>query len=150
MYWLIVQLNIANLGTRIPDKYFRQKHIIFKSFNFEKHGKFWKKWFYVRKWKHKILDGHKLNRNIYDQRHLMTINIDEIEKMIIETKRAELIHWISILPVIIFNKGPRVVKYINIFYAMIANVPIIIVQRYNRPRLTQLLRILKRRGERHD
>ncbi|MDI1745284.1 glycosyl-4,4'-diaponeurosporenoate acyltransferase, partial [Staphylococcus aureus] len=24
------------------------------------------------------------------------------------------------------------------------------VQRYNRPRLTQLLRILKRRGERHD
>lgn len=99
MYWLIVQLNIANLGTRIPDKYFRQKHIIFKSFNFEKHGKFWNKWFYVRKWKHKILDGHKLNRNIYDQRHLMTI---------------------------------------------------IIVQRYNRPRLTQLLRILKRRGERHD
>ena len=75
---------------------------------------------------------------------------DEIEKMIIETKRAELIHWISILPVIIFNKGPRLVKYINIFYAMIANVPIIIVQRYNRPRLTQLLRILKRRGERHD
>ncbi|MBD4593279.1 glycosyl-4,4'-diaponeurosporenoate acyltransferase, partial [Vibrio cholerae O1] len=51
---------------------------------------------------------------------------------------------------IIFNKGPRLVKYINIFYAMIANVPIIIVQRYNRPRLTQLLRILKRRGERHD
>lgn len=80
MYWLIVQLNIANLGTRIPDKYFRQKHIIFKSFNFEKHGKFWNKWFYVRKWKHKILDGHKLNRNIYDQRHLMTINTDEIEK----------------------------------------------------------------------
>ncbi|NEF12352.1 glycosyl-4,4'-diaponeurosporenoate acyltransferase, partial [Staphylococcus aureus] len=62
----------------------------------------------------------------------------------------ELIHWISILPVIIFNKGPRLVKYINIFYAMITNVPIIIVQRYNRPRLTQLLRILKRRGERHD
>ncbi|MBM9748257.1 glycosyl-4,4'-diaponeurosporenoate acyltransferase, partial [Staphylococcus aureus] len=45
MYWLIVQLNIANLGTRIPDKYFRQKYIIFKSFNFEKHGKFWNKWF---------------------------------------------------------------------------------------------------------
>ncbi len=80
MYWLIVQLNIANLGTRIPDKYFRQKYIIFKSFNFEKHGKFWNKWFYVRKWKHKILDGHQLNQNIYDQRHLMTINTDEIEK----------------------------------------------------------------------
>ncbi|MEZ2095096.1 glycosyl-4,4'-diaponeurosporenoate acyltransferase, partial [Staphylococcus aureus] len=117
---------------------------------FEKHGKFWNKWFYVRKWKHKILDGHQLNQNIYDQRHLMTINTDEIEKMIIETKRAELIHWISILPVIIFIKGPGLVKYINVFYAMIANVPIIIVQRYNRPRLTQLLRILKRRGERHD
>ncbi len=52
----------------------------------------------------------------------MTINTDEIEKMIIETKRAELIHWISILPVIIFNKGSRLVKYINIFYAMMANI----------------------------
>ena len=41
---------------------------------------FGNKWFYVRKWKHKILDGHQLNQNIYDQRHLMTINTDEIEK----------------------------------------------------------------------
>lgn len=65
-------------------------------------------------------------------------------------KEGRVNSLISILPVIIFNKGPRLVKYINIFYAMIANVPIIIVQRYNRPRLTQLLRILKRRGESHD
>ncbi|CDR26156.1 Glycosyl-4%2C4-diaponeurosporenoate acyltransferase precursor [Staphylococcus schweitzeri] len=150
MYWLIVQLNIAKLGTRIPDKYFRQKHIIFKSFNFEKHGKFWHQWFYVKKWKHKILDGYQFNQNIYDQRHLVTINTYEVEKMIIETKRAELIHLLSILPVIMFNKSSRLVKYTNIFYTIIANVPIIIVQRYNRPRLTQLLRILKRRGERHD
>ncbi len=68
----------------------------------------------------RFLDGHQLNQNIYDQRHLMTINTDEIEKMIID--KEALIHWISILPVIIFNKGSRLVKYINIFYAMIANV----------------------------
>ena len=64
-------------------------------------------------------------------------------------KEGRVNSLISILPVIIFTKAPRLVKYINI-YAMIANVPIIIVQRYNRPRLTQLLRILKRRGESHD
>ncbi|WP_258862903.1 hypothetical protein [Staphylococcus aureus] len=72
-----------------------------------------------------------------------------IVKRILKRQRR-VIALISILPVIIFIKGPRLVKYINVFYAMIANVPIIIVQRYNRPRLTQLLRILKRRGERHD
>ncbi len=150
LYWLIFQMSIANLGTKIPDKYFRQRHIIFKSFNFENEGQIWQHWFNVKSWKHKILDGHQFNQNIYDQRHLMKINIYSVEKMIIETKRAELIHWISILPVIIFNKASRLVKYINIFYAIIVNVPIIIVQRYNRPRLTQLLRVLKQRGERHD
>ncbi len=45
---------------------------------------------------------------------IMTINTDEIEKMIIETKRAELIDWISILKMIILNKGTdlrKVYKY---------------------------------------
>lgn len=57
----------------------------------------------------------------------MIINIDEIEKMIIEIKRVELIYWILIFLVIIFNKGFCLVKYINIFYVMIVNVLIIIV-----------------------
>ncbi len=68
------------------DKYFRQKHIIFKSFNFEKHGDNFGTNGFTRNGNITFLHGHQLNQNIYDQRHLMTINTDEIEKMIIETR----------------------------------------------------------------
>ena len=59
-----------------------------------------------------------------------------------ETCRAELFHWLvfALAPLFYLWNEWRVAT-LMIPYALLANVPCIIAQRYNRPRLTRMLRI---------
>ncbi|MBO1198185.1 glycosyl-4,4'-diaponeurosporenoate acyltransferase [Staphylococcus simiae] len=147
IYWSSVQLIIANVGTYIPRHFFVKHHNWFSSFKFEQQGKFWQGRFKVHLWKKMIPEGQKINSKIYNKKHLTAYDSNTIETMIIETERAELIHWLSILPVVIFVYAPKYLKIINVLYVLIVNIPIIVVQRYNRPRLRRLLRLRTLRGD---
>lgn len=60
----------------------------------------------------------------------------------IETQRAEWTHWVSMLPApLFFIWNPVWAGWLMILYALIANLPFIIIQRYNRPRLLKLIRM---------
>lgn len=147
IFWSVAQLTIAQAGTRIPQSFFIKHAHWFNTFAWEKRGKIWQQWFKVHRWKSLIPEGHRLNQNIYDKSQLHQLNQLQIERLIIEMRRAEFIHWISMIPVLFFIKSSNFLKIINIFYAVLANLPIIIAQRYNRPRLQRVLQLLKRRGE---
>lgn len=147
IYWSTVQLIIANVGTYIPRQFFVKHHYWFKSFKIEQHGNFWQKYFKVQLWKKLIPEGQKINSKIYNKKHLTAYDSNTLETMIIETERAELIHALSIIPVIIFARAPKHLKIINVLYALIINIPIIVVQRYNRPRLWRVLHLKILRGE---
>lgn len=102
--------------------------------------------FFINKWKMYIPEGEWLNNNIYNKHVLRPLAQENIYKMIIEMRRAELVHWFSILPVIVFVRAPKYIKTINILYALLANLPIILTQRYNRPRLERYYRLKYKRG----
>ena len=70
-----------------------------------------------------------------------------INDFILETRRAEFIH-----PALVFLKSSRKVKFINIVYAIVSNVPIIIVQRYNRPKLERFYykKFVERKGKHNE
>jgi glycosyl-4,4'-diaponeurosporenoate acyltransferase len=71
---------------------------------------------------------------------MQSANRDYLETFVIETCRAELTHWLAMVPVPVFflwNKWP--VGVFMIFYALAANMPCILVQRYNRARLVRVL-----------
>ncbi|EHJ07872.1 glycosyl-4,4'-diaponeurosporenoate acyltransferase CrtO family protein [Staphylococcus simiae] len=147
IYWSSVQLIIAHVGTYIPRQFFVKHHYWFNNFKFEQRGKFWQSRFKVHLWKKLIPEGQKFNSNIYNKKHLTAYDSNTVETMIVETERAELIHWLSILPVVIFVYTPNYLKIINVLYVLIVNLPIIIVQRYNRPRLRRILRLRTLRGD---
>ncbi|WP_431522033.1 hypothetical protein [Guptibacillus hwajinpoensis] len=63
-----------------------------------------------------------------------------IRKFIIETRRAEVTHWMLIPPSILFFLwNPSYIGWIMVGYALLINIPFIIIQRYNRLRLKPLL-----------
>jgi hypothetical protein len=67
-------------------------------------------------------------------------------RFILESKRAELVHWLAILPFWVFGLwGPPIVIPIMFVYALAVNLPCIIAQRYNRPRLLRLLMLSENR-----
>lgn len=146
VYWSVTQLSLSHLFTKVPRSFFVTHHQWFQTFSFEKEGELWNRLFLINKWKMYIPEGEWLNKNIYNKRVLKPLTQENIYKMIIEMRRAELVHWLSILPVMVFVRASKCIKIINILYALLANVPIILTQRYNRPRLEKYYRLKNKRG----
>ena len=98
----------------------------------------------VRRWKKYLPDGGSLVKGGFEKKKLVSFSKDNLDKYLLESCRAEMIHWLAILPFWVFGffTPPIVILYMLI-YALAINMPCIIAQRYNRPRI---VRIVTRRG----
>lgn len=144
--WFFFHMTISLLCMRIPDDWFERAHKGFKPFLFENNGEVWNSHFRIRRWKKLLPDGSSVVKSAYNKTNLKGSDLDSLRKFIIETKRAELTHWLLILPsILFFIWNPPWAGFWMVVYAMIANVPFILAQRYNRPRLERLLQIVKKR-----
>ncbi|MBF7016005.1 glycosyl-4,4'-diaponeurosporenoate acyltransferase CrtO family protein [Staphylococcus durrellii] len=143
LYWFVVHMSLSLLGTFMPDHFFTNKRRYFKTFSWEHNGQFWQQYFKVKLWKDYLPDGSKMNPKVKSKRQLTNFNDKEnIKIFIIETRRAEFIHLLCIIPGFIFYNKRPLIKYINIIYPFVANAPFIIAQRYNRPKLERLYKKL--------
>lgn len=138
--WLFIHLVIAKLSNLIPLNFFRRDYFIFKTFRFERTGRFYEIIFGVKKWKRYLPDGAKLFQGGFEKKSLKNKSVAYLEYFIMETKRAEFSHFMQILPVpIFFLFNVPIASIIMVIYAIIVNLPCMVVQRYNRPRLRRLL-----------
>lgn len=138
--WLFIHLVIAKLSNLIPLKFFKKDYFIFKTFRFERTGRFYEIIFGVKKWKKYLPDGAKIFKDGFQKKSLKKKSSEYLERFIMETKRAELSHFMQILPVpIFFLFNAPIASIIMVIYAFMVNVPCMVVQRYNRPRLKKLL-----------
>ncbi|WP_432353272.1 glycosyl-4,4'-diaponeurosporenoate acyltransferase [Sporosarcina sp. A2] len=138
--WAFFHIAISLLTVRIPFQWFiRNKHL-FESFHFERQGNLWQRLFRVKSWKQLIPDGTMVIRKGYTKKSLHGNDMSSLEEFVVESRRAELTHWLSIAPVALFFLwNPVWASLLNVAYAVLFNVPIVIAQRYNRPRLERLI-----------
>ena len=119
---------------------FNRDSFLYRITNWEKSFQPWERIFYVKKWKHFIPDGTKIIQIGFEKKRLTSIDKDYLKRFIVESKRAELTHWLSILPSIFFFLwNPFWAGWVMVAYALIFNGPIIIAQRYNRQRLERVV-----------
>ncbi|HET9631619.1 MAG TPA: hypothetical protein VFP73_04435 [Terrabacter sp.] len=98
----------------------------------------------IRRWKDRLPDfGPALGGS--SKRHLPGPGAADLERFSAETRRAELVHWAIplALPVFALWNPPGLLTGMAV-YAVAANVPCLVVQRYNRARVDRLL--ARRRG----
>jgi glycosyl-4,4'-diaponeurosporenoate acyltransferase len=94
----------------------------------------------VRKWKDRLPEAGDYFRGGVNKRRLPGIDRDRLVLFRAETVRAELVHWtlLFIAPIfLLWNPGYLGAAMIG--YSLLANVPCIIVQRFNRARLDAAL-----------
>ena len=73
------------------------------------------------------------------EKNLTDYSQENLKRFLIETSRGELVHWLGILPFWVFGLfAPPQIIWIMLAYALIVNLPCIIAQRYNRPRVYAL------------
>lgn len=139
--WPVIQVGSAILALYIPDKYYHYAKFPYKTLRIEKNGSIYQSIFRVKNWKHLLPDGAKAwKKKGYEKKHIKNFDHDTINKFLVESCRAELTHILPILVVwIFFLFTPFHIGLIMVVYSIITNLPCLIVQRYNRPRLISLL-----------
>jgi glycosyl-4,4'-diaponeurosporenoate acyltransferase len=134
--WFAIHMSMAYIGLRMPDRIFEEDKGIYKARKWEEGGAFYQRVFRVKRWKTKLPDGGSIFKEGFAKKRLAQNNTAYFKQFVIETRRAELAHYLQILVSPVFFLFNEVwVGYVMILYAIAANIPCIIVQRYNRPRL---------------
>jgi glycosyl-4,4'-diaponeurosporenoate acyltransferase len=137
------------VGESLPRRHFHYDAWPYKSFSWEKEGGFYSKTLDIRKWRKYLPDKSKAVKSMY--RKSLGVNFSEahVERLIQETCVAEFVHLLLIFAsplLLVFMEG-RGAIICAIGFAC-GNVPFILIQRYNRPKLVKLyLGILRRKNK---
>jgi len=144
--WFIIHMGVVLIIVRIPAGRFDPGSFLFRLRNWENGGALYNKIFRIKKWKGRAPDGAALSKNKgFPKRRLKSQDESYLKLFLLETCRAELTHWIIIgfaLPFFLWNRFH--VGLIMILYALLENLPLIMVQRYNRNRLVGVIEKKKR------
>lgn len=138
--WLVIQLTIGYFSSKIPLDWLNPDLPFFQTFTWEQGGEIYEMLFHVRAWKHLLPNGSALYRDGFSIKNLPTKDPAYLKRWLKECVRSEICHWLMILPCVFFFLWNSVtLGWVMVAYALLNNLPLIIVQWYNRPRTRRLL-----------
>jgi glycosyl-4,4'-diaponeurosporenoate acyltransferase len=113
---------------------------------FEAGGRRYERALRIQRWKDRLPEAGDLFRGGVSKRRLPPGEGGGVERFVVETRRAELGHWLCLACLPLFPMwNPPLGVALMVAYGLAANLPCILVQRYNRGRC---LRVLAARAER--
>lgn len=126
-------------GELLPRKNFDYTAFPYRPFKWEKNGEIYHK-IHIMKWKDHVPDMSKYVKTMFAKEIVSPRDPEYTRRLILETCVAELVHRVLIL------LSPIFAQYMTGVYADIAmllyalgNLPFILIQRFNRPRLVLLM-----------
>ena len=134
----ILATPLGRLMARLP---LNGKRFPFQALPFEKNGKLYEK-LGIRRWKNKVPDMSKILTKILPPKKVsFRDDVEKLEVLVKETCVAESVHIILCLlglGLLAIWPGPGGMV-MTALYLLLGNLPFIVIQRYNRPRLLSLL-----------
>jgi glycosyl-4,4'-diaponeurosporenoate acyltransferase len=129
-FWPIVQLSVSALFARIPNSFFASDDFLTHPRTFDASLRFYRS-LNVHQWKKLLPDGASIVGA--KPKHVNPYSPDEVSSFLIETRRGEIAHWIQLTCVAIcWAWNPLWAALVMTAYAVSANLPCILAQRYNR------------------
>ena len=148
--WFVLQFGAALICLKMPERWLSPENYLFRTHRWEKNGRIYLM-LGVHRWKRLLPDGAAITKGGYRKKALADYSSENLERFLIESCRAELTHLLAILPFWVFGLiGPPSIVAYMFLYALVVNLPCIIAQRYNRPRIQILRRQLSGRTCRHE
>lgn len=127
------------IGELLPRKNFDYTAFPYRSFKWERNGDIYHK-ILIQKWKDRVPDMSKYVKTMFAKEIVSPRDPEYTRRLILETCVAELIHYVLILISPIFTQYLNgVYGYVGMIVYALGNVPFILIQRYNRPRLIKLM-----------
>lgn len=129
------------LGRILPKEWFHADAYPYRNYPFERGGKIYEM-LRIKCWQNKVPDMSKVLPGLMPAKAMAGRSFDRLPLMIRETCVAEFIHRLHALLglrcfVIWPGMGGILIAVLNI---LLCNLPFIMIQRYNRPRLMKLMK----------
>lgn len=149
LYLIYVSVVGFIVGRILPKKWFDAEKFPYRSFAFEKSGRIYEN-LKIRKWMNKLPDMSKILPFTMPEKKISVEQLEKMPRMIQETCVAEFTHSTnSLAGFFCLRLYPGIGGVIiSVIYALVFNLPYIIIQRFNRPRLTELSKHIDERNNR--
>lgn len=144
--WLGAHSITGYVAHRLPGRWLARDRGVMRLWGWEDRGRCYERLLRVSKWKDRVPEAGAIFAGGVSKRHLEGRSDGSLARFAAEARRAEIAHWTCLLAIpvaVLWN--PLVGVVLMAAYGVIANVPFIVIQRYNRARIIHLLR---RRAER--
>jgi len=144
LVWAAFHLSIGFISSRLPVSWFDPDQLLYRVRRWEKGGKIYQRLCRVRAWKALVPAGSALYPGAFSIQRLPDTSAAYLSRWVQESCRAELCHWLMILPgFLFFFWNSAWFAWLMLAYAVLNNLPLIALQRFNRPRVRRLLRRLE-------
>jgi len=138
--WVFFYLAASFFTHSLPLSYFDKDNRLYRLRSWEQRGGFYRRILAVHLWKKLIPDFGDLFRGGFPKRCLQEKNRDYLRLFLLETRRGEFTHWLSIaFAPLFFLWNPWIIAVFMIPCAFIMNLPLVAIQRFNRARLAKTL-----------
>ena len=137
--WAAVQVGTGYVAHRLPLRLLDRDRWLWRERRWERGGRFYVDVARIRRWKRFLPEAGAAFRGGFDKRRLQGRAPEDLERFAVETRRAELSHWLALLPAPLFMAlNPPLLAPFMAAYALVVNLPCIAAQRYNRIRLRRV------------
>ncbi|MEX0588867.1 MAG: hypothetical protein WD136_06390 [Cyanobium sp.] len=139
--WLVWSLLVGVLANRLPANWLGRDHWLLGRRPWGESPQNYERRLAIRRWKPWLPDAGNALPSGIAKASLVGRDRRNLERLVLETKRAELVHlalWLFWIATPLWLPPAGVL--INLIFATLFNLPCLWVQRYNRLRLQRLLR----------
>ena len=137
--WGVFHATTGYLAHRLgPDRLARDGWVLRRR-GFED-ARWYRRWLRIHRWKDRLPEAGDLFAGGVSKRELASPDDDGLEAFVRETRRAELGHWwaMACSPLFVLW-NPPLASVLLVTYGVLVNLPFIVIQRYNRLRIEELL-----------
>ncbi len=147
-YAILLAILSHIVGQCLPRRWFHPERFPYEAWAWEQGGNIYKR-IHVQQWKDLVPDMSKILPDMLPKRVNLGATAEDVTLLIQETCVAEAIHWglIFLSPGIYFLCPNGWGVAMMLFDIILLNLPYIVIQRYNRPKLLRLAEKLRRKEE---
>lgn len=141
LIFILVSVAMTIICEKMPSSIYNYKKWLFREKKWEHGGRLYEHLFGVKRWKSKLPDISDFMKWRFNKKHLAESGSDYLSIFLTESCKSEFTHWMIILSTLLFRFWSDFTS--TLFFLVLAsllNLPYIIIQRYNRPRLIHLLK----------
>lgn len=148
-FWAVAHATSGYVAHCLPATALAHDGRLLRLRGIERAGRLYERTLRIRSWKDRLPEAGDLFTGGVSKRRLPGRGRDGIEGFVRETRRAELAHWMCLVPLpmcALWN--PPVGFVAMVVYGFAVNLPFIAVQRYNRSRCQRVLTTRTERSSR--